>query len=149
LGRFVRFVALYIVAGTAAGLAQTTPAPAPCPVSYSRLEMPYRHAGGASTPMVELSFTNETKKKIDRAKFGLIVIDSDGSQTPYKGTLTFSAGADPGKQAKAEWALDMERIDIQRMGETVFLKSVQFGDGTAWQDDGNQRCKQEIYYGPK
>jgi hypothetical protein len=99
--------------------------------------------------MVELSFTNETKKKIDRAKFGLVVIDSDGSLAAYDKALTFSSGADPGKAVSAEWALDMEKVDIQRLGETIYLKSVLFADNTTWQDDGNQRCRQEVYYGPK
>jgi hypothetical protein len=111
--------------------------------------MPYRHTGGTSTPLVEVSFTNETKKKIDRAKFGLIVIDSDGTQAPDDKALNFSAGADPGKAVSAEWALDIEKVDIQRLGETLYLKSVQFADNTTWQDDGNQRCRQDIYYGPK
>jgi hypothetical protein len=120
-----------------------------CPVSYSRLQMPLRHRGGMSTPMVQLSFTNETKMKIVRAKFGLIILNEDGSLNSYDKALTFSAGADPGKVVDAEWALDMSKVDIQHMGETVYLESVQFEDGTAWKDDGNQRCKQEVYFGPK
>src|SRR5580698_1828141 len=104
----------------------------PCPVSYSRLEMPIRHRGGVSTPMVQLSFTNETKKKIDRAKFGLIILNSDSSPSPYSKALTFTAGADAGKVASAEWALDMEKVDLEHLGETVYLESIQFADGTTW-----------------
>ena len=131
--------------------AQTNPQtnPATCPVSYSRLEMPLRHRGGGSTPMVQLSFTNETKKKINRAKFGLIVIEQDNSQAPYDKALTFTAGADPGKVVDAEWALQMDKINIEHYGETIYLTSVEFEDGTTWKDDGNQRCRDEIYYGPK
>ena len=81
--------------------------------------------------MVQLSFTNETKKKIDRAKFGLIVMDSDGTQSPYGKALTFTAGADPGKMVSAQWALDLEKVDIEHMGETVYLESVEFADGTS------------------
>ena len=99
--------------------------------------------------MVQLSFTNETKKKIDRAKFGLIVIEPDGSQAPYGKALTFSAGADPGKVVSAEWALELDKVDIEHLGETVYLRSVEFADGTTWKDDGNQRCRDEIYFGPK
>jgi len=120
-----------------------------CPVSYSRLEMPLRHQGGGSTPMVQLSFTNETKKKINRAKFGLIVINEDGSLQPYEKGLTFTAGADPGKVVSAEWALEMGKVDIQHMGETVYITSAEFADGTTWKDDGNERCRQDIYFGPK
>lgn len=43
----------------------------------------------------------------------------------------------------------MTKVDIHRTGETIYLESVRFEDGTTWQDDGNQRCKQEEYYGPK
>src|SRR5271163_4725071 len=67
---FIVFVLAFCAAASCAG--QSTPQS--CPVSYSRLQMPLRHRGGMSTPMVQLSFTNETKKKMDRAKFGLIVI---------------------------------------------------------------------------
>ena len=121
-------VLIFALCATGACSAQTNPAT--CPVSYSRLEMPLRHRGGISTPMVQLSFTNETKKKIDRAKFGLIVIDADGSQTPYDKGLTFTAGADPGKVVSAEWALQMDKVNIEHLGETVYLTSVDFDDGT-------------------
>jgi len=99
--------------------------------------------------MVDLSFTNETKKKILLAKFGLIILDSDGVSAPYSQALTFSAGADPGKVVSSEWALELDKIDINHMGETVYLKSIHFEDNTTWKDDGNQRCRQEIYFGPK
>lgn len=102
-----------------------------------------------STPMVELAFTNETKKKIDRAKFGLIVIEVDNSQTPYDKALNFTAGADPGKVVSADWALQMDKIHIEHYGETVYLMSADFADGTTWKDDGNQSCRDDIYYGPK
>jgi hypothetical protein len=138
----------FCIAGSRSARADAA-TPAPCPISYSRLQMPLRHAGGASTPMVELSFTNETKKKILRAKFGLIIMDSDGVQSPYSQGLTFSSGADPGKVVNSEWALDLEKIDINHLGETVYLKSVHFEDNTDWVDDGKQRCRQEIYFGPK
>jgi hypothetical protein len=141
------YVLILALCATASCSAQTNPAT--CPVSYSRLEMPLRHRGGISTPMVQLSFTNETKKKIDRAKFGLIVIDPDGSQNPYGKSLTFSAGADPGKVASAEWALELDKVNIEHLGETVYLTSVEFTDGTIWKDDGNQRCRDDIYFGPK
>ncbi len=149
MNRILSSVALFAfaVCGAGSGLAQA--APQPCPISYSHLEMPYRHKGGISTPMVELSFTNETKKKIDRAKFGLIVIDTSGGQAPYDKALTFSTGADPGKVVSAEWALEMEKVNIERYGETIYLKSVRFDDNTTWTDDGNERCRQEVYYGPK
>jgi len=127
--------------------AQSTPQS--CPVSYSRLQMPLRHRGGMSTPLVQLSFTNETKKKIDRAKFGLVLINSDGSLAPYDKMLTFTAGADPGKAVDAEWALDMEKVDIYHQGETVYLVNAEFADGTAWKDDGNQKCRDDVYFGPK
>jgi hypothetical protein len=127
--------------------AQTNPPT--CPVSYSRLAMPIRHRGGVSTPMVELAFTNETKKKIDRARFGLILVEQDNSQEPYDKALTFSAGVDAGKVASAEWALDMEKVNIYHYGETVYLTSAVFDDGTTWKDDGNQRCREDIYFGPK
>jgi hypothetical protein len=145
------FVILLALCATASCKAQTnSPAnPPTCPVSYSKLAMPIRHAGGGSTPMVELSFTNETKKKSARAKFGLIVIESDNSQDPYGKALTFTAGADPGKVVSAEWALQLDKVNIEHYGETVYLTSVEFEDGTTWKDDGNQRCRDEIYYGPK
>jgi hypothetical protein len=111
--------------------------------------MPLRHQGGVSTPMVELSFTNQTGKKIVHAKFGLIIIETDGTQTPYDQGLTFSAGADPGKLVNSEWALELDKIDINHYGEIVYLKSARFEDNTAWQDDGNQRCRQQVYFGPK
>ncbi len=140
---------VFILASVAAASCPAQKTAQPCPVSYSRLQMPLRHQGGMSTPMVQLSFTNETKKKIDRAKFGLIVIDSDGSPAPYGKALTFTAGADPGKVVSAQWALDLEKIDIEHMGETVYLESVDFADNTTWKDDGNQRCRDDIYFGPK
>ena len=121
----------------------------PCPVSYSSLSMPYKHAKGMSTPTVELSFTNDTHKKIVKAKFGLIVTGPDGSQVPYDQGLTFTAGADPGIVTSSKWELDMDKVDIHRLGETIYLKSVRFDDNSTWVDDGNQRCRQEIYYGPK
>jgi hypothetical protein len=140
-------ISILALCAVASCSAQTNPAT--CPVSYSRLEMPIRHRGGISTPMVQLSFTNETKKKISRAKFDLIVIDPDGSQNPYGKALTFSAGADPGKVASAEWALELDKVNLQHQGETVYLTSVEFDDGTTWKDDGNQRCRDDIYFGPK
>jgi len=99
--------------------------------------------------MVELSFTNETSKKIVHAKFALIIIGTDSTQTTYGQGLTFSAGADPGKVVNSEWALEMDKIDIYHYGEIVYLKSARFEDNTAWEDDGNQRCRQEVYFGPK
>jgi hypothetical protein len=143
--------ALLVLAAYIAGAvpAWAAPPPEPCPVSYSNLQMPLRHKGGISTPTVELSFTNETGKKIVHAKFGLILIDSDGTRDPYSQGLSFSAGADPGTVIHSEWPLEMEKIDINHLGETVYLKSVRFEDNTTWQDDGSQRCKQEIYFGPK
>jgi len=144
----VATVALY---ATASCSAQTNSQPNPptCPVSYSKLSMPLRHQGGISTPMVELSFTNETKKKIGRAKFELIIIQPDNSQAPYDKALTFTAGADPGKVVSSEWALEMDKVNIEHLGESVYLASVEFDDGTTWKDDGNQRCRDDIYYGPK
>jgi hypothetical protein len=120
-----------------------------CPVSYSRLQLPLRHRGGMSTPMVQLSFTNEAKKKIARARFALVLIDSDGSLAPYDKMLTFTAGADPGKVVDAEWALDLEKVDIDHQGQTVYLASAEFADGTTWKDDGNQKCRDEVYFGPR
>ena len=76
-------------------------------------------------------------------------MDSDGVQAPYGKALTFSAGADPGKVVSAEWALDLEKVDIEHMGETVYLISAEFADSTTWKDDGNQRCRDEVYFGPK
>ena len=149
MNRLANSVAIIILASYGAGACLAQTASQPCPVSYSRLEMPYRHRGGASTPMVELTFTNESKKKIDRAKFGLVVINASGSQAPYDKPLNFSAGADPGKSVSAEWALDLDKVDMEKLGETVYLISVRFADNTSWQDDGNQRCRQDIYYGPK
>jgi hypothetical protein len=121
----------------------------PCPISYSKLAMPYKHEHGMSTPVVELTFTNDTPKKIVRAKFGLIITGPQGEHVPYDQTLTFSEGADPGKLTAGHWNLDMGKVDMHRMGETIYLESVRFDDDTTWQDDGNQRCKQEEYYGPK
>ncbi len=149
MNRVVNPFLVFILASVAAASCVAQNTPQPCPVSYSRLQMPLRHQGGMSTPMVQLSFTNETKKKIDRAKFGLIVIDSDGSAAPYGKALTFTAGADPGKMVNAQWALDLEKIDIEHMGETVYLESIEFADNTTWKDDGNQRCRDDVYFGPK
>ena len=99
--------------------------------------------------MVQLSFTNETTKRIARAKFGLVVMNEDHSLNPYDKGLTFTAGADPGKVVNAEWALEMGKVDIQHIGETVYVNSVEFADGTSWKDDGNQRCREDVYFGPK
>ena len=144
---FIAFIVILLALfAPACGWAQNPPT---CPVSYSRLQMPLRHRDGASTPVVQLSFTNETKKKIERAKFGLILINSDGSLAPYDKMLTFTAGADPGKVASAEWALDMEKVDIYHQGQTVYLVSVEFADNTTWKDDGNERCRDDVYFGPK
>jgi len=144
---------LLVLAGCAIGVfpapAVAAAPPEPCPISYSQLQMPYSHLGGISTPTVHLTFTNETRKKIVRAKFGLIVIDSDNSRVPYDQGLSFTAGADPGKAVSSEWRLDFDKVDFHRLGETVYLKSVRFEDNTTWVDDGNQRCRQEVYYGPK
>jgi hypothetical protein len=144
-------VILLALCANASCSAQTTPRtnPTTCPVSYSKLSMPIRHQGGMSTPMAELSFTNETKKKIDRAKFELIIIEPDNSQTSYGKALTFTAGADPGKVVDAEWALQMDKVSMEHLGESVYLSSIEFEDGTTWKDDGNQRCRDDINYGPK
>jgi len=149
MNRVANSFIVFLLAACAFASCSAQTYPATCPVSYSRLEMPVRHRSGASTPMVQLSFTNETKKKIDRAKFGLIIVEPDGSQDTYGKALTFSAGADPGKVVSAEWALELDKVNIEHLGETVYLTSVEFGDGTTWKDDGNQRCRDEIYYGPK
>jgi hypothetical protein len=141
------FVFVLTSCATAFCIAQAPPQS--CPVSYSRLQMPLRHRGGASTPMVQLSFTNETKKKLDRAKFGLVLTNSDGSLAPYDKMLTFTAGAEPGKVVDAEWALDIEKVDIYHHGETVYLESAEFADGTTWKDDGYQKCRDDVYFGPK
>jgi hypothetical protein len=143
---------LALAAALAAGPAAHASAPAgpePCPVSYSHLQIPLRHQGGVSTPTVELSFTNETKKKILKAKFGLILLDSQGVKAPYSQLLTFSTGADPGKVVSGEWALEMEKIDINHIGETVYLKSARFEDGSSWVDDGFEHCRVDINFGPK
>jgi hypothetical protein len=149
MNRFANPFIVFILAFCAAASCAAQSTPESCPVSFSRLQMPIRHRGGMSTPMVQLSFTNQTKKKIDRAKFGLIVLDSDSSPSPYGKALTFTAGADPGKVVNAEWALEMEKVDIEHLGETVYLQSVEFADGTTWKDDGNQRCRDDVYFGPK
>jgi hypothetical protein len=124
-------------------------APQPCPISYSQLSMPYKHDLGISTPTVELSFTNLTGKKIVKAKFGLIVLGPERNEVPYEHDLTFTAGADPGKIVSVTWDLEMDKVDIHRMGETLYLGSARFEDGSEWKDDGNENCKQEVYYGPK
>ncbi len=147
--RVANSLIVFIFAAGAAASCSAQTNPATCPVSYSKLEMPLRHRGGTSTPLVQLSFINDTKKRIERAKFGLIVIEPDGSQDPYGKALTFSAGADPGKVVSAEWALELDKVDIQHQGEIVYLRSVEFADGTTWKDDGNQLCRDEIYFGPK
>jgi hypothetical protein len=123
--------------------------PETCPISYSKLSMPYNHEHGISTPTVQLTFTNTTSKRIVRAKFGLIVTGPQGEQIPYDQNLSFTEGAEPGKQTSSHWDLDMQKVDIHRLGETIYLESARFEDGSVWQDDGNQRCKQEEYYGPK
>jgi hypothetical protein len=141
------------VAGLALGFvsiraAAATP-PERCPISYSKLSMPFVHERGMSTPTLQLSFTNDSLKKIVRAKFVLIVTGPQGEEQPYDQELSFTAGADPGKLTASHWNLDRDKVDIHRLGETVYLKSIHFEDGSAWQDDGNQRCRQEEYYGPK
>ncbi len=141
-----KFAVLLALAPGAAAFA----APAqPCPISYSRLNMPYKHEAGISTPTVELSFVNQTKKKIVKAKFGLSILISQGNEVPYDQALTFTAGADPGKMANAKWELQMDKVSIERIGETIYLESARFDDNTTWQDDGNQLCRDEINYGPK
>ncbi len=142
-------LALLTIAALGAAATVCAAAPAPCPIAYSHLSMPYDHSGGMSTPTVETAFTNETGKKIVRAKFGLIVIGEGGNMIPYDQGLTFSAGADPGKLTSSKWSLQMERVDIHHIGEILFLKSARFEDNTTWQDDGNERCRQEVNYGPK
>ena len=149
MNRFANPFIVFILALCAAASCAAQSTPQSCPVSYSRLQMPLRHRGGMSTPMVQLSFTNETKKKIDRAKFGLIILDSTSSPAPYGKALTFNAGADPGKVTSAEWALEMEKVDIEHLGETVYLESIEFADGTTWKDDGKQLCRDEVYFGPR
>jgi hypothetical protein len=139
-------MALLLATGASA---QTAASAQPCPISYTRLDMPYKHEGGVSTPTVVLSFVNDTHKKIVKARFGLSVLVSQGNEVPYDQGLTFTAGAEPGKMANAKWELDMDKISMDRIGETVYLKSVRFEDNTTWQDDGNQRCRDEINYGPK
>jgi len=121
----------------------------PCPISYSHLSMPYKHESGISTPTLELSFTNLTSKKIVRAKFGLIVLGPDRNEVPYYHDISFTEGADPGKPVSAVWNLEMDKVDIHRMGETIYLESARFEDNTAWKDDGNQGCKDDVYYGPR
>lgn len=135
--------------GMASQASFAEPPGGPCPISYSRLSMPYNHDRGISTPTVELSFTNETRKKIVHAKFGLIVTGPQGAQVPYDQKLSFSEGADPAKTVSSHWNLEMTKIDIHKMGETIYLQSVRFEDGTTWQDDGNQRCRREEYFGPR
>jgi len=144
-----RFALVALTAALSSALGWASTPEDHCPISYSRISIPYDHRGGISTPVVELTFTNETAKKIVRAKFGLIVTGPQGDRVPYEGSLTFSEGADPGKLTSSKWNLDMTKIDIHRLGETIYLQSVRFEDNTTWQDDGNQRCKQEEYYGPK
>ena len=78
MNRVANSFIVFMLAFCAAASCPAQTNPQSCPVSYSRLQMPLRHQGGMSTPLVQLSFTNETKKKIDRAKFGLIVIQPDG-----------------------------------------------------------------------
>jgi hypothetical protein len=137
---------LFALAPGAAALAQT---PGPCPINYSRLEMPYKHDGGISTPTVVVSFVNQTGKKIVQAKFGLSILISQGNEVPYDQALTFTAGAEPGKLTNAKWELEMEKVSMEKIGETLYLKSARFEDGTTWKDDGNQRCRDEVNYGPR
>ncbi len=139
---------LAVVLALAPGAASLA-APKPCPISYSRLSMPYKHEGGTSTPTVELTFTNQTAKKIVKAKFALSILISQGNEVPYDQALTFTAGADPGKLTNAKWELEMEKVSIERIGEIIYLESARFDDNTTWQDDGNQSCRDEINYGPK
>ncbi len=128
-------------------LAQTTAKS--CPISFAHLSMPYNHERGMSTPTVEVSFTNLTAKTIVRAKFGLTVLGEGGNPVPYDQNLTFKTESLPGKLATSKWNLEMEKIDINHVGETLYLISAHFADGTSWADDGNQRCREEINYGPK
>lgn len=52
--------------------------------------MPYNHDHGISTPTVELSFSNQTRKSIVRANFRLIVTGPEGEKVPYDENLSFS-----------------------------------------------------------
>jgi len=137
----------------AAGVAIASPAlaapPVLCPITYSRLSMPINHEKGISTPTVELAFTNVASRKIVRAKFALSIINPQGDPIPWDHDLTFTEGAAPGELTTVHWSLDMSKVDMQHLGETIYLKSARFDDDTTWQDDGNQRCKREEYYGPK
>ncbi len=144
-----RIVSLVVFTLGFATYAAAADGPVPCPISYSNLSMPYKHDGGVSTPTLELSFTNLTGKKIVRAKFGLIVLGPDRNEVPYERDISFTQGADPGKLVSALWNLEMEKVDIHRMGETIYLESARFEDNTVWKDDGNQRCKEDVYYGPR
>lgn len=111
--------------------------------------MPYSHAGGVSTPQVLISFTNNAAKRIARAHFGLEVLDPQGGAHSYEHGLSFTAGVDPGKTAESQWNLDFATVDIHRSGETIYLKSARFDDGTEWKDDGNEKCRFEVNYAPK
>ncbi len=140
---------LVAVCALSLGVGYARAEPPPCPISYDHLSMPYKHDLGISTPTVELAFTNLTGKRIARAKFGLIVLGPDRNEVPYEHDLTFTAGADPGKLVRGVWNLEMDQVDIHRVGETLYLESVRFADNSIWKDDGNQRCREDVYYGPK
>jgi hypothetical protein len=121
-------------------------AKAACPIVISRLDIPYDHSGGQSTPMAIASFENRSAKRILRAKFSLSILDEQGVERQYPHSLDYPRTLDVGKPAMSTWHLSAKDVDMHRTGEVIYVASVEFEDSTSWTDDGNLRCKYEVNY---
>jgi hypothetical protein len=132
-------------------LAQTV-SPTPednCPIGFHHLDLRYNHAGGESKPQINLSFINQTQKKVAVFTISLSLLDSAGYANPYGKDLNYRAGADPGKKYVAIWTLQSPLIDMHHTGEIVYLQKVDFSDGTRWTDPGSLICKIVVDYHPQ
>lgn len=122
-------------------LAQTPRLPTQsCPITIERWSDGYNGDG------VDISYMNNTDKKIDAYKFHIEYVDDFGKPTINTGYDTFEHEhmgnpAKPGKKALAVF----KTVNVQKHG-WVAVQAVRFKDGSVWEDDGSLSCRGIDYY---
>jgi len=131
---------LLLACAAGIGLSPAAQAQQKCPVLIQHISLAYNHAGGISTPQLQVKFADIADRDLAKVTFQLSVLDASGYPHVYPEDLEFRGLVPPKKSKLYSWDLDASSVDIHRTGETVLLKSVAFANGSRWTDDGSETC---------
>jgi hypothetical protein len=108
-----------------------------CPVQVTNV---IRWSPGSGNSKLELSFKNTSDKEITTANFVVSILDSAGQPHPLMARFESGKVKAGGKKTINNW-MDRESLDPV----TIFKyqagpHTVQFADGTSWNDEGGGAC---------